>query len=457
MASPAHDPIEAAALARVGSTLKGKWNLDSLLGVGGMAAVYAATHRNQKRVAIKVLHSELCTNAIVRQRFLREGYAANSVGHPNAVSVHDDDVTDDGCIFLVMDLLEGETLEARWKRLGKRLPAEEVLCCAEHVLDALAAAHAKGIIHRDLKPENLFLTESGTVKILDFGIARLHDLGLPPSRTRSGSTLGTPGFMAPEQALGRNDQVDAQSDLWSVGATMFTLLSGRHVHDGSTAAELLIGAATRRAPALARAMPELPAFVTDVVDRALVYDKSERWPDAVAMRSAVRRALVQLDSGADLPAAKDAIRRAPRLLLPGDGMLALGAVVMLLASLLLVRFSSSDGAQPRPQAQVTLTSPAAAHHADSRRGPEVVPILGDLSSRPVSVDDLPLDSAEQRLDLQPVRRSWLGTSLATASAPGDDPGKTSRVRPCPPRPSTSRSRRRARSQRQNPTRSMLWH
>src|SRR5689334_11889696 len=104
------------AEARVGRTLKDKWTLDQLLGVGGMASVYAATHRNQKRVAIKMLHPELSFNAAVRKRFLREGYVANTVQHPGAVSVDDDDVGEDGCAFLVMELLDGETLEARWER-----------------------------------------------------------------------------------------------------------------------------------------------------------------------------------------------------------------------------------------------------------------------------------------------------------------------------------------------------
>ncbi|HZO13315.1 MAG TPA: serine/threonine protein kinase, partial [Polyangiaceae bacterium] len=119
--------IEERSRARVGSVVSGKWRLDALLGVGGMAAVYAATHRNKKRAAVKMLHRELSVEETLRRRFLREGYVANSVGHRGAVRVDDDDVDEDGSVYLVMELLEGETIEARCERLGGRLPNEEVL------------------------------------------------------------------------------------------------------------------------------------------------------------------------------------------------------------------------------------------------------------------------------------------------------------------------------------------
>lgn len=155
--------------------LCGKWTLRRLVGVGGMAAVYEAEHRNGKRVAVKVLHAELSIAGEVLSRFLREGYAANRVGHPGAVSVLDDGVAEDGAAFLVMDLLEGETLEVRRTRSRGGLPVAEVLRIADAVLDILAAAHTRGIVHRDVKPENIFVTSAGEVRLLDFGIARVHD------------------------------------------------------------------------------------------------------------------------------------------------------------------------------------------------------------------------------------------------------------------------------------------
>ncbi|MGO9710320.1 MAG: protein kinase domain-containing protein [Polyangiaceae bacterium] len=283
------DELSTRARLRVGTTLKGKYQLDRILGVGGMAVVYAATHRNRNRVAVKVLHPELAVDASLRARFIREGYVANTVEHRGTVRVLDDDVDEDGAVFLVMELLEGETLEARWERCGRRLDAKEVAILMRDLLDVLATAHTKGIVHRDIKPENLFLTSDGTLKVLDFGIARLR--AASPSATRSGHVLGTPAFMPPEQALGRVREVDALSDVWAVGATTFTLLSGRLVHEGETPEEMMVHAATRRADHVADVAPGVPTEFAEIVDRALAFEKRERWPSAQAMRDALSRLL----------------------------------------------------------------------------------------------------------------------------------------------------------------------
>ncbi len=283
------DPLVIRARGRVGQVLKEKWRLDVLLGVGGMAAVYAATHRNGSRVAVKILHSELTVNPEVCKRFLREGYAANSVGHDGVVRVSDDDIAEDGSAFLVMDLLDGETLEDRRTRFAGRLGEDDVLSIADQLLDVLVAAHAKGVVHRDLKPENLFLTRSGQLRVLDFGIARIRELSNTRA-TKTGAAMGTPSFMAPEQARALWDQVDARSDLWAVGATMFALLSGREVHQGRTANEVLIAAATQPAPPLASLLPSVSPSVARVVDKALAFEREHRWLDASRMQEAVRAA-----------------------------------------------------------------------------------------------------------------------------------------------------------------------
>jgi serine/threonine-protein kinase len=290
----APDPsVEARAQARVGTSLRGKWRLDALLGVGGMAAVYAATHRNGTRAAVKVLHAELSVVTEARNRFSREGYVANAVAHEGVVRVLDDDVSEDGSLFLVTELLTGETLEQRRVRLGGRLPEGEVLAAIDQLLDVLVAAHAKDVVHRDVKPENLFLTRSGQIKVLDFGIARMRELTTASTATRFGESMGTPAFMPPEQARGRWDEVDATSDLWACGATMFTLLTGEVVNDGPTANEALLAAMTRPAPAIASIAPDVSAPVAVVIDRALAFEKAHRWPSARAMQEGVRQAYVQ--------------------------------------------------------------------------------------------------------------------------------------------------------------------
>ncbi len=277
------------ATEHVGRVLKGKWTLDELVGLGGMAAVYAATHRNGNRVAIKMLAADAAGIPDLRARFQREGYVANKVGHPGAVTIQDDDVDEDGIPFLVMELLEGETLDVRLARDGT-IPWREALLIADQTLDVLAAAHAQGVIHRDMKPGNIFLERSGTIKILDFGIARLAQRSLEKSNTGHDTALGTPGFMPPEQARGRWDEVDNRSDLFAVGATLFAVLAGRHVHEAETGNEQFMLAMTAQAPPLLEVAPTVPEPVAQLVDRALEYDKLERWPDAHAMQDAVRAA-----------------------------------------------------------------------------------------------------------------------------------------------------------------------
>ncbi len=291
------DDLVRRAQSRLGTRVDDKWKLDSLLGVGGMAAVYAGTHRNGKRGAVKILHQEEALDPSVKARFLREGYVANKVGHSGIASVLDDDEAEDGTVYLVMELLDGDTLEAKCPP-GATMAAGDVLSFVNQLLDVLAAAHERGIVHRDLKPSNLFLLPDGTLKVLDFGIARLRELAhdahhehannKPASTTLS--AMGTPGFMPPEQARGRWDEVDGRSDLWAVGATMFTLLTGRSLHDEGTLNEQLLAAMTKPCAPIASVAPEVPAAVAALVDRALAFDRVDRWQNAGEMQLAVRTA-----------------------------------------------------------------------------------------------------------------------------------------------------------------------
>ncbi|MGZ3475673.1 MAG: serine/threonine-protein kinase [Polyangiales bacterium] len=302
------DP-RARAEARIGTVLDEKWTLERLVGLGGMAAVYAGRHRNGARGAIKILHADLARIPEVRDRFLREGYAANKVEHPCAVKVLDDEVikegVDAGTAYLVMELLEGESLEERLHRQGKFSPAE-VLAFADGVLDVLVAAHAGGIIHRDLKPENLLLVTDGEVgphgfskiKVLDFGLARIAHGEVV---TRAGMAIGTPSYMAPEQAEGRSEDIDGRSDVFAVGALMFRLITGRRVHEATHVIELVTKMAKLPAPAIASVTPDVPPDVATIVDRALQFKREDRYPSAAAMRIDIRAAR----EGRPLPSRED--------------------------------------------------------------------------------------------------------------------------------------------------------
>ncbi|MEO7034219.1 MAG: serine/threonine-protein kinase [Polyangiaceae bacterium] len=281
------EDILSLAKQRIGTVLHGKYRLDAVLGVGGMAMVFAATHRNQKKFAVKMLHAELSIRSELRTRFLREGYVANSVQHEGVVSVLDDDVDETGAAFLVMELLDGSDVQGLSSRAGGKLPLQAVLSVAHQLLDVLDAAHKKAVIHRDIKPANLFALPSGQVKVLDFGIARLRDATTNIKSTRAGAVLGTPAFMAPEQAAARGDDIEARTDLWAVGATLFALLSGQLVHVGDNEREVLIRAATTPARSLLEVAPETPLSVVQLVTKALMFDKAARWESAGAMREAV--------------------------------------------------------------------------------------------------------------------------------------------------------------------------
>jgi len=293
--APEVDEDVIAARGRIGQTLGGKWRLDELLGVGGMAAVYAATHKNNlKSVAVKVLHSELQRNEAVRTRFLREGYVANKVGHPGAVAAIDDGVDDGGAVYLVMERLSGQSLADRVDSQGGKLGVREVLVVAEGILEVLAAAHTQNVVHRDLKPDNIFLTADGGVKVLDFGVARvLENTG--DAKTRTGVVMGTPEYMPPEQARGRSEHIDGRTDLWAVGAMMFRLVTGRYVHVAETQNEVLLLAMTEPAKKIAEVMPTIHPKVAEVIDRALAYEPLDRWPDAESMRQAVKTALAAVE------------------------------------------------------------------------------------------------------------------------------------------------------------------
>ncbi|HVH47644.1 MAG TPA: serine/threonine-protein kinase [Labilithrix sp.] len=261
----------------------GRWRVEAELGRGGTSTVYAATRTTDgARGALKIFHAELSQSPRVVKLLLAEARLVAAVLHPGTVKVLDEGVAEDGRAFLVFELLVGQTLDDLRQERGGRIPLEEVMPIGDAVMDALAAVHAAGIVHRDLKPANIFVLEGGGVKLLDFGFAKRHGYTADAAQ----NIVGTPSFMSPEAALGLTKKVDARSDVWSLGATLFQALSGQSVHLAKHMDAMMLASASVRPRSLADAAPELPSKIVSVIDRALAYQKNERWPDIASMRAA---------------------------------------------------------------------------------------------------------------------------------------------------------------------------
>jgi serine/threonine protein kinase len=277
-----HRQTEAAE--RVGSTIGGCWRIDALLGVGGMAAVYSATHTSGNRAAFKVLHREHLNHEEMLARFLAEAEVASLIEHVDRVRVLGCSRTDDGVPTIVMELLHGETLSARLDR-ERRIGPRASLAIASALLDQLAACHVAKIVHRDLKPANVFLGDDGRVRLLDFGVARGRR-----SITSRRVAIGTAAYMPPEQARG-GEPIDARSDLFALGAMLWTMMAGVSLRSGP---DQLEAAAHEPVRPLSLVAPDLPTAVTSIVERALAAEPMDRWQSAVEMRRAIEPVLAAL-------------------------------------------------------------------------------------------------------------------------------------------------------------------
>lgn len=285
----------AASLALVLGRLGQKWEIGGCLGIGGSARVFEAVHRNGRRGALKVLRRELVDEPDARARFLREGVIANRVHHPGIVDALDDDELPDGTPVLVMELLEGQPLDAMIDAApGSRLEPSEVARIGVKLLEVVAAVHEAGVVHRDIKPENVFITQDGTLKLLDFGISHFDD-GHRESDAYPGVPMGTPGYMPAEQARGEWDHVDARSDLWAVGAVLFRMLTGSFVQEGATQLDQLRAAMYDPPTLVADRLPDAPRGLAAVIDKALELERSTRWQTAEQMRRALAAALTVLE------------------------------------------------------------------------------------------------------------------------------------------------------------------
>jgi serine/threonine-protein kinase len=264
----------------LGSVLDGRYRIEGVLGTGGMGRVYRAEHTKiGKSVAIKVLHADLGRNREASQRFQREAIASGRLDHPNIVGVSDFGVLDDGACYLVMEVLEGESLGDRLTR-DKRLAWTEAVDVLRGVLSGLRHAHERGVVHRDIKPDNVFLAHKDgdpVIKILDFGIAKLYaGSSDDPASTRAGLTVGTPAYLSPEQAVG--GAITPASDLYSATVVLYEMLAGRAPFEDKDPIAMLGAHVGRRPPRLALIAPEveIPHELAAIIDRGLMKVAAER-------------------------------------------------------------------------------------------------------------------------------------------------------------------------------------
>jgi len=287
---------------RIGTTLGGRYHVRRLCGEGAMGRVYEAQHIDiGRRVAIKVLHARFHHSADLVERFRREARAASKIGHPNIVDVTDSGTTPDGAFYFVMEYLDGINLEELIANKGA-LPVERALLVAAQIARALEAAHGAEIIHRDLKPANIMLVnrsdEDDFVKVLDFGISKDLDLAVGAALTRPDVAIGTPAYMAPEQAAGRT--ADVLTDVYGVGGLLYEMLTGTAPCSGEDAIEVLQRKANEDPKPVGDVRPNLPKDVQNLVNRTLARNPAERHPNMTALKEHILACLAAAE-GAPAP------------------------------------------------------------------------------------------------------------------------------------------------------------
>ncbi len=281
---------------RTGQML-GKHAIGPVIGIGGIAAVYAAEHAVLRRtIAVKILHRRFAKDAELSARFVREARETAALGHPAFVSVHDAGTTEDGCAYIEMDKLEGRELYSMRKDAGP-LRVEHVVWIAVSILDALTVLHARGVIHRDLKTQNIYICPTPTgdqIKILDLGFAKVED---EMKLTSKEQILGTPFYISPEQYIDPHG-VDARADVFSLGIIMFELLTGDWPYTWDTKRDLLskvMEGDLERHPMVRR--PDVPAWIDAIVARSLAFKREDRFESAAAMKAALEAGQPPTKSG----------------------------------------------------------------------------------------------------------------------------------------------------------------
>ena len=267
----------------IGRKLDGRYLIESLLGVGGMANVYKGRDvRTGNAIAVKVLKEEFLDNEELVRRFKNESKAISILDHPNIVKVYDVSVTDQ-LQYIVMEYIDGITLKEYLKQRGGALTWKEVIHFATQVLGALEHAHSKGIVHRDVKPQNIMLQADGSIKMMDFGIARF---SRAQSQTVSDKAIGSVHYISPEQAKG--DHTDGRTDIYSVGVMMYEMLSGHLPFDGSGTVSIAIMQISEKPKPLAQVAPNVPEGLRQITEKAMEKDPDDRYQSAAEMLRAIQ-------------------------------------------------------------------------------------------------------------------------------------------------------------------------
>ncbi|HVV16389.1 MAG TPA: protein kinase [Polyangia bacterium] len=383
---------ERPASTGPGEILGGKYRLVRVIGEGAMGRVYEAQHAIVgRRFAVKVLQAELAREPALLERFHREARAAGALESENLASIVDFGHTGDGLPYIVMELLVGEDLSKLIEREGP-LPVARVVALGVQTCRGLAAAHNAGIVHRDLKPANLFVTRRGDgsdlVKILDFGIAKLESAAEAQllNLTRTGSTMGTPLYMSPEQARGEKE-LDHRADIYATAVILYEALSGRMPHQGDSYNALLHHILTQPAPPLTALRPDVPAAVAEAIHAALSPNRDERPQSAMELARAL--------SGYAADVTPPYLRRSPTAVMPA-------ATTMLLQ------------AEPAPEPEARPRPADTVKPAPRRRWPVSVAVGGAVSLAALLAILIAV--------LTPARQpSPPPAALTEPAAPADDP------------------------------------
>jgi serine/threonine-protein kinase len=280
-----------------GDLIQSRYRLQRLLGSGASGSVWAARNELIDRdVALKVMRPDVAEDAVALQRFFNEAKASGRVRNPSIVEILDLGQAEDGSPFLVFELLEGEGLDERLRREGT-IPAETLMELMAGVARALELAHGQGIIHRDLKPANIHLTRGVNgqpiAKILDFGISKIFDTGHNFTLTRTGTVVGSPAYMSPEQAAGRED-IDGRADIWSLGVVMYEALTGTLPHQAANYNQLMVRILTQDSDPVLTRKPDLPPSVCAIVDACLKRERDERTSNSGVLANQMEAALREM-------------------------------------------------------------------------------------------------------------------------------------------------------------------